>query len=97
MFVFVLDLPALLYLSLALGVSNADIAASMPTCLSLFVAVKEIVRILSIRATTEGLTLSAEALSKLGEMGARTYLRFANQLLSPVRKLAHDLSQMCSR
>ena len=95
MFMFVLDLPALLYLSL--GVSNADIAASMPTCLSLFVAVKEIVRILSIRATTEGLTLSADALSKLGEMGARTSLRFANQLLSPVRKLAHDLSQMCSR
>ena len=92
---FVLDLPALLYLSL--GVSNADIAASMPTCLSLFVAVKEIVRILSIRATTEGLTLSADALSKLGEMGARTSLRFANQLLSPVRKLAHDLSQMCPR
>merc|ERR1712037_613271 len=46
-------------------------------------SVKEIVRILSIRATTEGLTLSADGLSKLGEMGARTSLRFANQLLTP--------------
>merc|ERR1711934_1318056 len=54
-------------------------------------SVKEIVRILSIRATTEGLTLSAEALSKLGEMGARTSLRFANQLLSPANILAKTL------
>merc|ERR1712010_203135 len=54
-------------------------------------SVKEIVRILSIRATTEGLTLSADALSKLGEMGARTSLRFANQLLSPANILAKTL------
>merc|ERR1711907_189007 len=54
-------------------------------------SVKEIVRILSIRASTEGLTLSADGLSKLGEMGARTSLRFANQLLSPANVLATTL------
>merc|ERR1712151_931394 len=54
-------------------------------------SVKEIVRILSIRASTEGLALSADALSKLGEMGARTSLRFANQLLSPANILAKTL------
>merc|ERR1712032_1725626 len=54
-------------------------------------SVKEIVRILSIRASTEGLTLSADGLSKLGEMGARTSLRFANQLLSPANVLAKTL------
>merc|ERR1712227_807683 len=38
-------------------------------------SVKEIVRILAIRAQTEGLKLSADALTQLGEVGAKTSLR----------------------
>merc|ERR1711934_1111887 len=51
-------------------------------------SVKEIVRILSTRATTEGLTLSADALSNLGEIGSRASLRYAVQLLTPSRIMA---------
>ena len=44
---------------------------------------EEIVKILSIRAQTEKLTLSENSLAKLGAIGAQTSLRYAVQLLSP--------------
>ena len=48
----------------------------------------EIVQIMSIRSETEQLTLSDEALAALGEIGARTSLRYAGQMLTPARILA---------
>ena len=45
-------------------------------------------QILSIRASTEGLELQEDALAQLGEIGARTSLRYAVQLLTPSRILA---------
>ena len=44
---------------------------------------EEIVKILSIRAQTEGISLSEEALAYLGSIGTRTSLRYAVQLLNP--------------
>ena len=38
---------------------------------------EEVVQILSIRASTEGLELQEDALAQLGEIGARTSLRYA--------------------
>merc|ERR1712032_560207 len=49
---------------------------------------REVVQILAIRATTEGLTLSADALSKLGGIGSCTSLRYATQSLTPARIIA---------
>jgi RuvB-like protein 1 (pontin 52) len=43
----------------------------------------EIVKILSLRAQTEGITLSEEALAHLGAIGTKTSLRYAVQLLNP--------------
>ena len=43
-------------------------------------SVEEIVQIMSIRAVTEGFTLSEGALSLLGELGDRTSLRYAMQV-----------------
>merc|ERR1711934_1175449 len=43
-------------------------------------SLEEMVRILSIRATTEGLTLEEEALTALSEIGSRTSLRYCVQL-----------------
>jgi RuvB-like protein 1 len=51
-------------------------------------AVEEILQILSIRATVEGITFDDDALAKLGEIGDRTSLRYAVQLLTPARILA---------
>ena len=45
--------------------------------------VEEIVKILSIRAQTESITLDEDALGFLGALGTRTSLRYAAQLLSP--------------
>jgi RuvB-like protein 1 (pontin 52) len=49
---------------------------------------EEIIMILSIRATTESLQMNEEALAHLGQIGARTSLRYAVQLLTPSRILA---------
>lgn len=49
---------------------------------------QDIMQILAIRATTEGITLEDEALSKLGDIGVRASLRYAVQLLTPARILA---------
>lgn len=48
----------------------------------------EMVQVLSIRAATEGLEVEEEALALLGEIGGRTSLRYAVQLLTPSRILA---------
>merc|ERR1712032_329816 len=44
---------------------------------------EEVIQILSIRATTESLTIDEEALAALGEIGSKTSLRYAVQLLTP--------------
>lgn len=49
---------------------------------------EEMVQILGIRAQTESLELGEEALAELGEIGSRTSLRYAVQLLTPARILA---------
>mmetsp|Transcript_25642 Transcript_25642/g.22661 ORF Transcript_25642/g.22661 Transcript_25642/m.22661 type:complete len:184 (-) Transcript_25642:137-688(-) len=43
----------------------------------------EIVQILAIRASTEGINLSEEALAHLANVGTKTSLRYVVQLLSP--------------
>lgn len=45
-------------------------------------------QILSIRAATCSLELEEEALAYMGEIGARTSLRYAVQMLSPAKILA---------
>merc|ERR1711871_1365547 len=49
---------------------------------------EEMVQILSIRAATEGIKLNEEALANLGEIGSRTTLRYAVQMLTPSKILA---------
>ena len=49
---------------------------------------QEVVQILAIRAEVEGIQISEEALAKLGEVGERTSLRHAVQLLTPSLVLA---------
>jgi RuvB-like protein 1 (pontin 52) len=48
----------------------------------------EMVEIISIRAKTEELEMTDEALQLLGDIGARTSLRYAVQMLSPAKILA---------
>ena len=50
--------------------------------------VDEMIQILSIRAATESIKLDEEALANLGEIGARTTLRYAVQMLTPSKILA---------
>ncbi|KAH6928961.1 hypothetical protein HPB50_022321 [Hyalomma asiaticum] len=49
---------------------------------------EEMVQILRIRAQTEGIEIDEESLQELGEIGTRTTLRYAAQLLSPSSLLA---------
>lgn len=51
-------------------------------------ALEELVQIISIRAETEGLEVEEDALAAMGEIGARTSLRYAVQMLTPARILA---------
>eukprot|EP00949_MAST-11_sp_MAST-11-sp1_P003365 g3365.t1 len=51
-------------------------------------SLEEMIKIVSIRAATESIELEEEALALLGEIGARTTLRYAVQLLTPSRILA---------
>eukprot|EP00096_Caligus_rogercresseyi_P000284 TRINITY_DN10692_c0_g1_i1.p1 TRINITY_DN10692_c0_g1~~TRINITY_DN10692_c0_g1_i1.p1 ORF type:complete len:459 (+),score=165.41 TRINITY_DN10692_c0_g1_i1:138-1514(+) len=46
-------------------------------------SMEEMLQIIKIRATTEGLSLEEDALNYLSEVGARTTLRYATQLLTP--------------
>lgn len=49
---------------------------------------EDVVKILAIRASTENLKLSTDALSHLGSIGANTSMRYAIQLLNPAHVLA---------
>lgn len=50
---------------------------------------EELMKILAIRASTESIKLSPEALAKLGEIGNETSLRYCVQLLTPAWVLAN--------
>ena len=51
-------------------------------------SLQEIVQILAIRAQVEGIAVEEEAYAYLGEIGVRSTLRYAVQLLTPARVLA---------
>merc|ERR1712046_441945 len=51
-------------------------------------SVDEITQVVSIRSTTEGLSIDNEALALLGEIGANTSLRYVVQLLTPASIMA---------
>eukprot|EP01039_Chlorochromonas_danica_P005734 gene5735-6318_t len=51
-------------------------------------SLEEMMQIVAIRAETESLEIDDEALVALGEIGARTSLRYAVQLLTPARIVA---------
>eukprot|EP00941_MAST-03F_sp_MAST-3F-sp1_P005667 g5667.t1 len=51
-------------------------------------SLEEIVQILALRANVEGIQLDDSALATMGEIGARTSLRYAVQLITPSRILA---------
>ena len=52
-------------------------------------ALQEIVQILAIRAQIEGITVDEEAFAYLGEIGVRSTLRYAVQLLTPAKVLVN--------
>merc|ERR1711909_19271 len=54
---------------------------------------EEMIQIIKIRASTEGLQVDEEALTILGEVGAKTTLRYAVQLLAPAAVTA----KICGR
>ena len=49
---------------------------------------EEIVQIISIRSETESIEVDENALVAMGEIGARTSLRYAVQMLTPARIIA---------
>jgi RuvB-like protein 1 len=51
-------------------------------------SLEEMIQIISIRAEAEGLQVEPEALAAMGEIGARTSLRYAVQTLTPARIIA---------
>lgn len=51
-------------------------------------SLEEVIQIIAIRAATESIELDADALGGLGEVGARTSLRYAVQLLTPSKIIA---------
>jgi RuvB-like protein 1 (pontin 52) len=51
-------------------------------------SLEEMVQIVSIRAETESIVVQEDALATMGEIGARTSLRYAVQLLTPARIIA---------
>jgi len=55
--------------------------------------IEEIVKILAIRAQTEGIALSEDSLGYLGLIGSRTSLRYCVQLLSPAIIYAQTLGR----
>lgn len=50
---------------------------------------EELMKILAIRASTENIKVSPQALAYLGEVGDRTSLRYSVQLLTPCWVLAN--------
>mmetsp|Transcript_17904 Transcript_17904/g.71772 ORF Transcript_17904/g.71772 Transcript_17904/m.71772 type:complete len:466 (-) Transcript_17904:763-2160(-) len=51
-------------------------------------AIDDVVQIMAIRAQTENISLTGDALALVGNIGARTSLRYAGQVLTPARILA---------
>jgi RuvB-like protein 1 (pontin 52) len=51
-------------------------------------SLEEMIQIVTIRANTESLTIGEDAVAALGEIGSRTSLRYAVQLLTPSRIMA---------
>eukprot|EP01114_Cavostelium_apophysatum_P009682 TRINITY_DN2291_c0_g1_i2.p1 TRINITY_DN2291_c0_g1~~TRINITY_DN2291_c0_g1_i2.p1 ORF type:complete len:396 (-),score=132.85 TRINITY_DN2291_c0_g1_i2:60-1247(-) len=51
-------------------------------------ALPEIMQILHIRATVEGISIADDALASLGQIGTKTSLRYACQLLTPAKILS---------
>merc|ERR1711924_429800 len=51
-------------------------------------SLEEMIQIVTIRANTESLTIGEDAVAALGEIGSRTSLRHAVQLLTPSRIMA---------
>eukprot|EP01119_Soliformovum_irregulare_P018587 TRINITY_DN5734_c0_g1_i1.p1 TRINITY_DN5734_c0_g1~~TRINITY_DN5734_c0_g1_i1.p1 ORF type:complete len:460 (+),score=143.26 TRINITY_DN5734_c0_g1_i1:36-1415(+) len=49
---------------------------------------QEIIHILSLRASIEGITVNEDALTQLGKIGTQTSLRYAAQLMTPANILA---------
>uniref|UniRef100_A0A7S3MK56 RuvB-like helicase n=1 Tax=Spumella elongata TaxID=89044 RepID=A0A7S3MK56_9STRA len=58
-------------------------------------SLEEMVQIVSIRAETETIQVDEEALAAMGEIGARTSLRYAVQLLTPGNILAQTAGREC--
>jgi RuvB-like protein 1 (pontin 52) len=55
--------------------------------------IDEMVQILSIRATVEGIEVEESALRLLSDIGARTSLRYAVQMLTPARIVAETMGR----
>jgi RuvB-like protein 1 (pontin 52) len=53
-------------------------------------SLEEMMQIISIRAETESLEVEEEALATMGEVGAKTSLRYAVQMLTPARIMAQS-------
>jgi RuvB-like protein 1 (pontin 52) len=53
-------------------------------------SLQEMMQIVSIRAETEGIEVEQEALESMGDIGARTSLRYAVQMLTPARIMAQS-------
>jgi RuvB-like protein 1 len=51
-------------------------------------SLEEIVQILAIRAETESISIDADALALMGEIGASTSLRYVVQMITPARIIA---------
>merc|ERR1712006_62629 len=56
-------------------------------------SVEEMVQIMSIRASAEDIEIEDEALTALGDVGSRTSLRYAVQMLTPARILAETMGR----
>jgi RuvB-like protein 1 (pontin 52) len=56
-------------------------------------SMQEMVDIVAIRAKTEGIKIAPEALEKLGQVGVRTSLRYAVQMLSPSHMMAETVGR----
>jgi RuvB-like protein 1 (pontin 52) len=56
-------------------------------------SVEEMVHITAIRATVEGVEVEKDALELLGEIGARTSLRYSVQMLTPARIIAETVGR----
>lgn len=65
-----------------------DLLDRMLTIRTMPYSLEEMVQILAIRASTENIEIEEDALALLGEIGGRTSLRYAVQLLTPSRIIA---------